>query len=347
MKKIGLLLVATIFLSGCSTTNGMLSKEDVINAAKSDSKEIIEKQKEVSYIPEDVKEFLEKSREANEDTSGQSNSYLNIRLDDASHMDNGRFLNEIYMTDSIENPLDEELSKFIDILDETIAKGIKLYLDKNINANIKESGISTRIGRAWVFINPIKYEYEGGSYPESTIDSEDNSGIEFAKNEVTIIMKLRDIKDPDYKKIVESIQGEDFLINSINIGRNQDLIRLNNMESMKNNGYSDSDSGIRYQLLMKDKMIDKVKMSVIGLGNEKIKDDLQSLTRVSNALGFDIEDTKKLEELKVLIKENKVGKKTLNSKNFNFSYKNLESDRSAYGVPKKINTAEIIIEKRR
>lgn len=350
MKKIGLLLVTTIFLSGCSATSGILTREDVIEAGKGNSKEIIEKQKEVSYVPEDVKEFIGQIKEANDNFDDTSYNYSNMILDNTNFMEEGKFLKELYISNNADGDSTEEFKKIVNILDKTIAKGIKLYLDKNIDADLEDSGVSTRLGRAWVSIRPVEILDERHDYIEQNMDAAEDFRSEFAKNEVSIVLKLKDIKDPKYKKIVESIEDENLVTDSIHIGKHQDLITLSNINSKYYEGYDQNqfETAINYSLFMKDKNINKVRMSVSAIANEDINNDLQSLTRVANALEFATQDMKKLEELKIMIKENSIGKKTLSSEHFNFSYRNSEREVHSYddGSVEKINTAEVVIEKR-
>ena len=351
MKKIGLLLVTTIFLSGCSATSGILTREDVIEAGKGDTKEIIERQKEVSYVPEDVKEFLKEVKVASESFDESSYDYLNVILDSSSENEDSEFLKELYISNNVDRDSSEEFKKLIDLLDETIAKGIKLYLDKNIDADLEKAGISTKIGRALVSIRPLEVIEETHSYPDVDVTLDGDFKNEFTKNEVSIVLKLKDVRDPNYKAMLEKIVDENLVTDSIKVGKNQDLIRLSDIKSKhySDYGYNISETSTNYYLFMKDKTIDKVRMNVTAMADKNMDSDLQSLTRLANVLEFDIEDMKKLEELKSIIKENKVGKKTLSSEKFNFDYSNLQRGDNLYsnGKIEKINTAEIVIEKKK
>ncbi len=340
MKKIGLLLISITLLSGCSSTNGIVSKNDMKAANYESIKSLVEEQKNVSYIPGDIKKFVSKAKEVNNKQLETSNQYLDIRLQDIDYIGDGGFLYEVYRDYSDVASI-TDFDKLVDVLDETISKGIRVYLDKNMNSGLKKSGKVMKIGRVWIFIKPIDKDILERDYKSSEIAR--NPERDMQKNEVILIIKAKDVKNKKYKKMIDNIQGEDLILESIKIGKEQNLIELRNMESKQLDGYIADKPAINYQLFIKDENINKVRISIISPSKEKISNDLKSLNRLSNQLEFTTEDIENLEEIKTLIKENKVGKKSLSSDRFKFTYSNLESKDFSY---KSRNLIEVIIERK-
>ena len=340
MKKLGLLFVSAILLTGCSATNGMVNKSDIESASYESIKPLVEEQKKVSYIPDDVKEFVSKAKEVNDRQFESANQYLDIRLQDMDYMGNSEFLYEIYR-DYSESGSSTQFNKLIDVLDETISKGIKLYIDKNIDSDLEKSGKVMKIGRVWIIMTPIDKDLLEENYGDSEVSK--NSQLDKQKNEVMLLIKVKDVKDEKYKKVIESVQGEDLILRSIKIGKEQNLVELNNIESKQFGGYIVNKPAINCQLFMKDENINKVRISLTSLAKEKINNELKLLGRISHQLEFNSQDMKKLEEIKVMIKENEADKKSVSSENFNFSYKNLENKDLSYEIN---NLTEIIIERK-
>ncbi len=353
MKKIGLLIVSTIVLSGCTPTNGILSKKDLMDSSIQGNykavESILEQQKDVAYAPDDIKDFVSKTK--TDDQSDSGGGYLNIRLQDMDHMNLGSFVYDVYYGGRIETNSKAEFAKLVDILDETISSGIKGYLDAHMEEDIEANGIYTKIGKVWIYVTPIdKRDYP--DHPDSTYEDagldEDLKG-ETTKNEVRLLIEVKDVKDKNYKNIVDSLIGEDLIVDYINVGKEQNLIQLSNVKSKFYEEYRSTLEipALKYQLFMKDKEVNKARIFITSNANKEINDELESLTRLSQALKFNSEDMKQLDEIKDTIKKNKNGKRSLSSEDFNFSYKNLEAERSPYGKPEKINIAEIVIEKRK
>lgn len=339
MKKIGLLIISTMLLSGCTDTNGIVNNMDIKAANYESVKPLIEEQKNVSYIPADVKDFVSKAKQVDSKQPEVSNEYLDIRLQDSNYIEDSSFLYEVYRdyydADSISN-----FDKLIEVLDETISKGIKLYIDKNIDLEIEKPGKVMKIGRVWIFISPIEEEFL-----EENIDLElaKDPDYKAPKNEVMLIMKVKDIKDKKYKELIDNIQGDDLILESIKIGKEQNLIQLSNVESRQYSGYSLNKPSINYQLFVKNGNIDKIRMSLASPSKEKINNEIKSLLRITEQLEFNAQDMRNIEEIKTLIKENKVGKETLSSDKFKISYKNSENkDYLSEGR----NLIEVIIERK-
>ena len=339
MKKIGLLIISTMLLSGCSATNGIINNIDIKAANYESVKPLIEEQKNVSYIPTDVKDFVSKAKQVDSKQPEVSNEYLDIRLQDSNYIEDSSFLYEVYRdyydADSISN-----FDKLIEVLDETISKGIKLYIEKNIDLELEKPGKVMKIGRVWIFISPIEEEFL-----EENIDLEvaKDPNYKAPKNEVMLIMKVKDIKDKKYKELIDNIQGDDLILESIKIGKEQNLIQLSNVESRQYSGYSLNKPSINYQLFVKNGNIDKIRMSLASPSKEKINNEIKSLLRITEQLEFNAQDMRNIEEIKKLIKENKVGKETLSSDKFKISYKNSENkDYLSEGR----NLIEVIIERK-
>lgn len=324
MKKLGLLLVTSMFLSGCSATQGIFSERDIISASKQDIELLENKQQNISYIDQDVEDFLDQTNKANEKykDSEFDYGYLNMGYQlQNQEEDTSEFLHQVYIESNPDQDAEIQFEELVDILDKTIGKGIKLYLDNNANKDNQEVK-STKIGRTWV---------------------------SSSSNGVNLIIKLKDIKDKQYNELVNEIQDENLIIDSINIGKQQDLITLSNLD-YKNYGqygeYRSTNAALSYQLFMENKEIQKIRMVIRKDASQSINDSLEPLTRISNKLKFDLGDINKLEEIKTLIKANKTNKKSWSSDKYNFSYRNLEGEKDFYDEPITINISEVIIETR-
>lgn len=333
MKKIGLLLVSMMILSGCSDTNGIVSKTDIETLNYEDMESIVEEQKNISYIPDDVREFLEKLEESNKSNNEMQYGYLDIKSSIMENNNYGKigFLHEIYTSDNLIDKEKIEFNKLVDILDQTISKGIKLYIDKHISEDVG-NGIYTRIGRVWAFINPIDHQME--------LENKNS------RNSVTLMIEVKDIKNSKYKEIVEDIRDEDLILNSIKIGKQRNLIELSNIEHRSRGTNKTIKPAISYQLFMNDNEIKKVRLSVESLAGERINENFKSLSNISEQFKFTMKDMKALEEIRTLLKQNKLGEESVACENFNLSYKNLENKNSHYAPHENTNLTEVIIERK-
>ena len=64
MKKILLLLLSVFLLTGCTSTNGIVSSKDLEIRKHENIKPLLERQKDIAFVPEDVKDFLNKLDQA-------------------------------------------------------------------------------------------------------------------------------------------------------------------------------------------------------------------------------------------------------------------------------------------
>ena len=134
MKKIGLLIACMMFLSGCTATNGLVSKKDIDNLDYKEMNTMVEEQKDISYIPDDVKEFLKQVEEASKNQMETSYGYLDIKSSMMGYYGkNSEFLHEVYISEDLnDDEKVDSLLKAIDDLNNTVG----------MPKSIKEAGVS-------------------------------------------------------------------------------------------------------------------------------------------------------------------------------------------------------------
>lgn len=348
MKKIGLLLACTVVLSGCTPTNGILNEKEVNVPSYEKIKPLIEEQEKISYTPEDVKLFMDELKKINNSIETKEGSnYISMVLDGVNRFGGGNFSYEtgvgIYSDDNSK----VEFQQLVDALDKTIAKGIKLYLDKNGDVETDGVAKSTKIGRVWIHIKTEESDPNYKEHPDYTEGDEyrkTTSKIKPLKNNIDLRIQIRDVKDDKYKKLVNSVITDDLTLDSIKIGKEKNLITLNNIEFKNGDNSLKQKPLINYELFVTDGEIDKARISIISVTDKKLNDqDLELLEKLSTKFDFKNGDIKILEEIRNNIKNNKNGKSSKTTDRFNFRYSSLED--KSYQFAR--NMTEIVIEKKK
>lgn len=337
MKKIGLLLACTVVLSGCTPTNGILKEKDVNTLSYEKVKPLIEEREKISYIPEDVKLFIDELKKINNGIQTKEDyNYISMILEDINRSGGGNFSYETVVGRYSEDDSKVEFQYLVDALDKTIAKGIKLYLDKNGDVETDGVAKSTKIGRVWIHINTQE--------PDPYYTEHHNSNTKPLKNNISLRIQIRDVKDDKYKELVNSVITDSLTLDSIKVGKEKNLITLNNIEFKNDDNSKNLKPLINYELFVSDDEIDKARISIISVMDKNVDDqDLELLEKLSSKFDFKNGDIKILEEIRTNIKNNKNGKVSKSSDKFNFRYSNLE-DRT-YEFTR--NMTEIVIEKRK
>ena len=339
MKKLLFLLVSTILLTGCTAQNGVVNSKDLEDIKYENIKPLLERQKNIAIIPEDVRGFLNKLDQVKKENLDQEDTmgYLSIGIERFAE-DQPLFMYETALNDYANENEKTQFYKLIDVLDQTIAEGILEFLRENEPKDLTEENISEKIGRVWVQISKPVHD-------DNYLNSE-GINVKDLKNDIIIWIKVRDIKDEKYKKLVSILTEEDLILNDIKIGEHRDSITLENIE-FKNRYGTRKAIAISYNLFIKDGTIEKVRTSIVSPKDSKIMDsDLDSLKKIASVLEFETSDIKSLEKIETMIKENKQKSGNTQSDKFSFNYKALKSNNYRDNM-ESTKIIELIIEKRK
>ncbi len=339
MKKLLFLLVSTILLTGCTAQNGVVNSKDLEDIKYENIKPLLERQKDTAIIPEDVRGFLNKLDQVKKENLDQEDTmgYLSIGIERFAE-DQPLFMYETALNDYANENEKTQFYKLIDVLDQTIAEGILEFLRENEPKDLTEENISEKIGRVWVQISKPVHD-------DNYLNSE-GINVKDLKNDIIIWIKVRDIKDEKYKKLVSILTEEDLILNDIKIGEHRDSITLENIE-FKNRYGTRKATAISYNLFIKDGTIEKVRTSIVSPKDSKIMDsDLASLKKIASVLEFETSDIKSLEKIETMIKENKQKSGNTQSDKFSFNYKALKTNNYRDNM-ESTKIIELIIEKRK
>lgn len=339
MKKLLFLLVSTILLTGCTAQNGVVNSKDLEDIKYENIKPLLERQKNIAIIPEDVRGFLNKLDQVKKENLDQEDTmgYLSIGIERFAE-DQPLFMYETALNDYANENEKTQFYKLIDVLDQTIAEGILEFLRENEPKDLTEENISEKIGRVWVQISKPVHD-------DNYLNSE-GINVKDLKNDIIIWIKVRDIKDEKYKKLVSILTEEDLILNDIKIGEHRDSITLENIE-FKNRYGTRKATAISYNLFIKDGTIEKVRTSIVSPKDSKIMDsDLDSLKKIASVLEFETSDIKSLEKIETMIKENKQKSGNTQSDKFSFNYKALKTNNYRDNM-ESTKIIELIIEKRK
>lgn len=344
MKKIGLLIACTIVLSGCSPSNGILNEKDVSAYSYEEIKPLLEEQENISYTPDDVKLFIEELKKTSSELETKDRyNYITMVLQDINRFEGINFAYDTGVGIYSEKYSKEEFKYLVNALDKTIAKGIKLYLDKNGDVKIDGTAKNTKIGRVWINIRTPEPDPYMENHPNWESIEEGISNAKPVNNNINLRIQIKDIKDEKYKKIVDSLITDDLALDSIRIGKEKNLISLNNIEFINGEDSKKQKLMINYELFVDEDEIEKVRISIISLKNSNITDqDLKLLGKLSSKFDFKNGDIKILEDIRANIKDGKSGKFTKSSDRFSFKYSSRED--KSYEFTR--NMTEIVIEKK-
>lgn len=347
MKKLGLLLVCTMVLSGCSPTNGIVKEKEKEFPSQEIIQTLVEEQENISSIPEDVKIFIEELKEIEKGIDSKNGfNYIQMVREDINRSGGSNFSYETGVGRYSDEYSKKEFKYLIEALDKTIAKGLKLYLDKNGELETNGEVKSTKIGRVWINIKTEKDDSSYSEHPDYTEDSRSSNtkpDVKQSKNNISLRIQIRDVKDAKYKELIASVITDDLTVDSIKVGKEKNLITLNNIEFKNENFYKDQKSMINYELFVGGSEIEKVKISIISSKGKNITDqDLKLLEKLSSRFDFKNGDIKIMEDIKIDINDQKNAKYTKSSDRFNFSYYSLED--KEYGFTRSIT--QLIIEKK-
>lgn len=343
MKKIGLLLACTIVLSGCSPTNGILKEKDVNVQTHKSVEMLIKEQEKISYLPEDVKLFLQELKEVEKNLESKDGyNYLRMVIEDINRFEGGKFVYETGVGIYSDDYTKKEFEYLVDALDKTIAKGIKLYIDKNGDVELGDDTKATKIGRVW--INIMTEEVDPNVDPNYIASGGGLSKLKPSKNNISLSIQIRDVKNEQYKKLVNSLIEDNLTLYSIKDGKEKDLITLNNIEFKNGIRSQTQNPAINYELFVEEDEIDKVRISIISAKGKIVTDqDLKLLEKLSSEFDFKNDDIKVLEDIRKNIKSNKNGKFEKSSDRFSFKYSTIED--KSYEFTR--NMKEIVIEKKK
>lgn len=250
MKKLICILGATLLLSGCSTNSAKIGFIDT--SIEKQSNEIKDNIQKSVYIKEDVKKVIEEINALNEeykdrmDMRGYGPVYINIYEEEDRQKRVKTFeFNNRYIFEK------EYFDNIVEILDKSLAKGLKEYVKEMENKKIQMNDpVIKKIGR--------------------TIVSSENRGE--TDNYIYIQVKLSDIKDEDYRNIFNKISKDRYVLNNVILGEKQNLIDFGNLRSAFNI-YGKNNLTIRYNMFFEDKDIEKVNILLQGNNGMDLKEE--------------------------------------------------------------------------
>lgn len=286
---------STVFVEEVATTNFVKSRTTYIS---DDMKETIA---EINNLREKYKDSLDEDefRSIYIDIYDKDNRYGSIQ--DTFTLNNIHYGNT-----------KEYFNDVVEILDKSEAVGLKDYIKKSYEMNLGPDDIVIKkIGRAVVHV-----ENRGGG----------------ENNYISIRIRFTNIKDEDYRDIFEKISRDKYILDNVYTEQildtpiidplSSDLISIVNDELFMNNEISDF-AKIRYEILLKNKEINKVNILLSRRDNEKLKkDDIEVFINLLNTLDINDEDRGKLLKAYRNVFEKKIDKSTLNIEGYSVYVKN-------------------------
>ncbi|AFS78876.1 hypothetical protein Curi_c18700 [Gottschalkia acidurici 9a] len=299
MKRLGLMVLSTIILTGCTSTNGILTIKDIEEIDHKQVEEIVNKQKNILYTPEEVNEVITKINNLGAET-----------------IDKNEYTHEIVARNYSSKEEKEYFNKVVDILDETIAKGLRNYIDSHAEIDIGKEGVQTAIiGRVSVYI-------DNDNINRMYYDENENIG-----NNISIKIYTKDIKDKEYLNLINSIKAKDFLLQDIKLGKYQNLIKISNVIYLhdQKDVLKKTPPQVSYEIFTKDKEIEKVRVSIIKEKSIDVEGkDITPLKNIGSILRFNTKDFKVLEDITSNINQNVKGNKKISTDGLEYKYRNIE-----------------------
>lgn len=294
MRKYIYVLALSLFLTGCTITTTNITDNGTMQMERLESM-IIDNEKSM-YIDDKVRDVIEEINKLGENYNysfDQSLVYINI-YDTNSLAVN--FLNEMFDND-------QYFKEIVEILDKSLAKGLKEHVEEMEKMTLKESEIILRkIGRAVVY----------------TEKSQEDQG-----NSISIRVNFSDLEDKDYRELLNKVSGNKYILENMVLSGELDMMDIKNPNDAYYLSHKDYLS-IRYNLFLEDKNIKKViilmesknifevdgddmdvflnLLEVLDLNNEEKKDLTETFT---NILQSKSESKITLENYKVYINSDK------------------------------------------
>ncbi|HZK32890.1 MAG TPA: hypothetical protein VFC60_00185 [Tissierellaceae bacterium] len=300
MKKIIILIISCLILTSCSNTAGLNNN---LNALVEDVTDTYT-EGQTTYIDDEMKETIDEINNLR-DKYKLSLDELEIKTIyiDIYDKDNRRGnTQDTFTLNNIHGGyIKEYFDDIVKILDKKEAIGLKNYINKAYDMNLQPNEqYIKKIGR-------------------SVIHVENRGGDE--TNYIAIKTKLTNIKDEDYKAIFEKISRDKYILDNVVSEQkldspaidplSSDLISFVNDELFMNPVNSKSVE-IRYELLLKDKDIDKVNILLSRRHDEKLKkEDIEVFINLLNVLDIKEADRGKLLQGYRNIFEEKIDKSLL------------------------------------
>lgn len=279
MKKIIVLIMACLMLTSCTNTGVIshdleLMKDDLVTVDYSEGKSLCIND-EMKETIDEINNLKEKYKDSLDDNEFR-HIYINIYEDDNF----GNIQDSFFINNMEDGYTKESVNDVVEILDKREAVGLKDYVKKAYEKNIgPDDYFIKKIGKSVVYVtNRNRYK----------------------SNSITIRTKLADIKDEDYRRIFEGISRDKYILDNVYTqGKlygldpnplDRDLISFVNDELFMDNDISKFIK-VRYEILLKDKNIDKVNILLSRKRDEKLKkEDIEVFVNLLNALDLKKED---------------------------------------------------------
>ncbi|OLS02760.1 membrane lipoprotein lipid attachment site-containing protein [Tissierella creatinophila] len=246
MRKLLYVLGLSLILTGCSSSYTSSEYKDIIVPEKVDY--ILDSNNKAMYIDDDLKEVIfeiNNLREKYKDSNDENESNL-LYIDIYANHD----LTINFDNESINNK--EYFNDVVGILDKSVAKGLKDYIEEVKDKEIEDNKIALRkIGMVAVY-------------------AEDRG--ENKENFISVKFNFASLKDKYYSDLLNKVSKDKYFLNNIIMGEKLnmiDFVNLNNFHPIYEYGYF----SIRYNMYLKDKDIEKVNILMQGKDGLKLEQD--------------------------------------------------------------------------
>ncbi|WMM23424.1 membrane lipoprotein lipid attachment site-containing protein [Tissierella sp. MB52-C2] len=301
MRKVIFILGSLLILTGCSSTMTIEEQtvlvEDLgyIKYNKKNEIYVEYTMEDQMYINDEMKKVVGDINNLREKYKGRIDERNSIPLYlDIYKTDVSRFKNAIFSNN--DKPLDEYFADIVEILDKSIAEGLKDYVsDMKYEKLQPNESISEKIGRTVVY-------------------TENRS--RGAGNYIAIKVNFLDIKNDYHREVCNEIFHDKYFLDNVIVGEQFSLIDFVDPNSYYH--YSQQDSTkTRYNIFLKDKDIEKTNILIQGdNGAELESDDIGVFINLINSLELSGEDKDLLLNEYKNIFDKKLNKKKITLDNY-------------------------------
>lgn len=354
MKKLAVLLLSTMLLAGCSSSNHIIMNEDDLRLSNEAVDKICERldsftQQNAKYI-----QAAKQNEEENEEEQDTEELDEQLVYTEKIQEQTGRFIyvNTMWQEEYGEQnryqrgiPSDES---FIDLA-ERLDPGVKAFIEEQL---VKKSDVVKL--KAKIFENSIIVVN-----PLNSIESEEGERLDTVDS-IAVGFITRQIKDnPEdtlYKNILDQIQTKDFVVSDLSVGSDREMLEISNAfycvgQQMDVHFYT-RDAQIRYELpaqvayrIYTDKIkADKLRLVIIKQKGIDVTDkDMVPLAKSLELMGISSQNIE--EDIVKLIKDinqDKLGTRKGKIGEGSYLYKGTKDIRRYKNVEKTL--IEIVIE---
>lgn len=316
MKKIIVLVMTCLMLTSCVNESSIKQSSAILQGEVQTSRGF---KSGTTYINDDIKENIEEIntlRDKYKDSLDED-EFNSVYIDIYDKENRNRSTQDVFDFYNRSGVVEEEyFNDLVQILDKREAVGLKDYINEVDKMDFDENDILVKkIGRAVVYVERM------GPYSQ--------------KKHIFIRVKLSDIKDENFRDTFDKISEGKYILNNVfTEGKleppivdplSRDLISFENdelfMKSLDSSQYTKFAS-VRYELLLKDKEIDKVNILLSRRNDEKLKtEDIEVFINLLNVLDIEEADRGKLLKAYRNIFQEKIDKSALDIEGYSIYVK--------------------------